>query len=1052
MQRLPLLFLFLICSIQFNMLNAQPEGELIGDRVVAFYPENFVASQTLPSFALVEEPDSIGPVPVGWSIIPEFYEESGLNCARIPFPDDVDLYGTGEVVGPLKRNGTEVIMWNTDNYAYGTADGKRLYQSHPWIMGLRIDGSCFGVIVDHTWKQTFYLSNPIDIKSEGPPFRILVIERDSPREMMHALGELTGTISLPPLWALGYHQCRYSYYPDDRVMEIAEEFRQRNIPCDVIWMDIDYMDGYRVFTFDPVGFPDPQALNAFLHEHGFKSIWMIDPGVKRDPGYFVYDSGTAQDVWVQKTNGSTYYGDVWPGECTFPDFTMPETRSWWSMLYQDFMATGIDGVWNDMNEPAVFNGPGGTMPEDNHHRGGGELPPDVHLRYHNVYGYLMVQASREGIMQANPEKRPFVLTRANHLGGQRFAATWTGDNISSTEHMELSIPMSLTLGLSGQPFSGPDIGGFVGSPSAELMGQWMALGAFYPFCRNHTSTGTQDQEPWSYGEEVEQASRIALNRRYRLLPYWYTLFYEASLSGMPVMRPVFFADPTDLSLREEQEAFLVGSDLLVVPQWAEQPELPSGIWREIYISGDHFPDDPYQPQILQRGGSIIPLAQPMQSTEQFQADSITLLVSPDEEKLAAGELYADAGEGWGYLEGEYKVTGFEAIPVSADTLLVSCSSLEGHWDVSNRKYRVGVVSNYDIFYTDWTSDTLIRVWLPPEISVELSSPADGANYPEGAQVDLIAEVESEILIDKVGFYEDDVLIGEVTESPWEMTYSPDPGMYSIQAVAVFDTLMVYSNKAQILVGEFGEGSILSQLWFNIPGVFVDDLTGDPRYPAEPDENNQLDAFASPLNTGSNYGRRVIGYVHPPQSGYYTFWISGDDYCELWLSTDSTYANRQMIAGVPGWTLPGEWAKYPEQESEVVSMAAGEKYFIMALQKEAEGDDFVEVAWTPPGGEREIIDGMFLSPYDPSAAGIDEPVAESDLEIYPNPAREFVFIRTGNQEGEISLYDLKGQVILTRKVKREKGVMKFQLNTLEPDIYLIEWKSRQGSVFGKLVLQ
>jgi len=743
---------------------------------------------------------------------------------------------------------------------------------------------------------------------------------------------------------------------------------------------------------------------------------------------------------------------VWPGECSFPDFTMPETRSWWATLYQDFMATGIDGVWNDMNEPAVFNGPGGTMPDDNRHRGGGELPPDVHLRYHNVYGYLMVQASREGIMQANPEKRPFVLTRANHLGGQRFAATWTGDNISNTEHMELSIPMSLTLGLSGQPFSGPDIGGFVGSPSAELMGQWMALGAFYPFCRNHTSTGTQNQEPWSFGEAVEKASRIALNRRYRLLPYWYTLFREASVSGMPVMRPVFFADPTNLLLREEDEAFLVGGDLLVVPQWADQPALPSGIWRKIYITGAFFQDDPYQPQILQRGGSIIPLAQPMQSTAQFQPDSVTLLVSPDEEKLATGILYADAGEGWGYLDGDYMISGFEAIPVAPDTLLLTCNSLEGEWDVSNRKYRVGVVTNYDVFYSDWTSDTLIKLWLPPEISVELVSPQDGTNYPEGSQVDLIAEVESEVTLDKVEFYRDDVLIGEVMEAPYEMSYIPEPGSYFIQAVAVSDTLKVYSNKAHILVGEFGDGSILSQLWFNIPGVYVDDLTDDPAYPTEPDENNQLDAFASPQNIGSNYGRRVIGYVYPPKSGYYTFWISGDDYCELWLSTDSSWAGRQLIAEVPGWTLPGEWAKYPEQESEVVSLAAGEKYFIMALQKEAEGDDFVEVAWTPPDGEREIIEGLFLSPYDPSSAGVDNSMAETDLQIYPNPASDFVFIRTGHREGEVGLYDLKGQIILSKKVNKGKSIIKLQLDALEPGVYLLEWKNRKTRAFEKLVLQ
>ncbi|MFP4469320.1 MAG: TIM-barrel domain-containing protein [Bacteroidales bacterium] len=1038
MPKYSLLLAVLIFS--FSFLKSQPYGELVGDRVVAFYPENFNASQTLPSFALIEEPDSIGPVPDDWQIAPEFYSEPGLSNARIHFPDGTDLYGTGEVVGPLRRNGTEVIMWNTDNYGYWTANGKRLYQSHPWIMGVRSDGASFGILVDHTWKQTFFLDDPIEIKSEGPPFRILVIERESPQEMMKALAMLTGAIDLPPLWALGYHQCRYSYYPDDRVMEIAAEFRERNLPCDVIWMDIDYMDGYRVFTFDPLGFPDPEGLNAYLHQRGFKSIWMIDPGVKKDPGYFVYDSGTENDVWVQQSNGETYIGDVWPGPCTFPDYTMPEARIWWSGLYQDFMATGIDGVWNDMNEPAVFDGPGGTMPDDNIHRGGGGLPQDVHLRYHNVYGYLMVQASREGILQANPEKRPFVLTRANYLGGHRFAATWTGDNVSSTEHMKLSVPMALTLGLSGQPFSGPDIGGFVGSPSPELMGQWMALGAFYPFSRNHTSVGTGDQEPWSFGEEIEEVSRTALNRRYRLLPYFYTLFREASLNGMPLMQPVFFADPADLSLREEDEAFMLGSDLLIVPRWADNPALPAGNWRQISIAGE-AEDDLYQPEMLQRGGSVIPLAQPMQSTAYFQPDSITLIVLPDEDQFAEGSLYADAGEGWDYLEGQYALTEFTAVPVAADSLLVSCSHLEGQWEISGRKYRVGVVSNYGIHYSSWTSDTLIRVWMPPEVSVTLTSPEDGQQFPEGADVFLSAVVESEAVVEKVEFYREKLLIGEDADAPYEFTWiDPENGLHDITAAAViFDTVLVHSEVASIVVGDFGSGSILSQIWYDIPGVWVENLTMNPRYPADPDENNYLDSFSTPVETADHYGRRVLGYVHPPVSGYYRFWISGDDYCELWLSTDSTFNNRQLIAEVPGWTLPGEWEKYPEQQSLTVSLAKGEKYCIMALQKEEAGGDFVEVAWDIPGNQREVISGVYLSPYDEDAAALPSPTAAAGLQIYPNPAEDVLYLKTGGTPGTAVISDLFGRKRLSMKIENPGTTCRIPVADLPPGLYFLKWQ-------------
>lgn len=250
---------------------------------------------------------------------------------------------------------------------------------------------------------------------------------------------------MPPLWALGFHQCRFTYTPDSRVKEVIDEFRARRIPCDVIWMDIDYMNGFRIFTFDKKNFPDPTGLNDYIHSKDFKAVYMIDPGVKIDKKYFVYRQGTKGDHWVKKSDGKTFVGKVWPGNCVFPDFTNPATREWWGSLYKDFIATGIDGVWNDMNEPSVFDSPNKTMPIDNIHMGGGALPRDIHLRYHNVYGMLMVESSRQGILNANPDKRPFVLSRANFLGGQRYGATWTGDNASTWQYLRMSIPMSLNL-------------------------------------------------------------------------------------------------------------------------------------------------------------------------------------------------------------------------------------------------------------------------------------------------------------------------------------------------------------------------------------------------------------------------------------------------------------------------------------------------------------------------------------------------------------------------------------------------------------------------------
>ena len=680
---------------------AASRGQEIGQDIMIFYPENFEPERMLPSMMLLEEPKELGEVPSNWKVIPEFSEKDGKNIAKIAIEAGTDLYGTGEVLGGLSNNGKTVQLWNTDNYAYKREDGRQLYQSHPWIMAVRRDGSAFGILIDNTWKQKITLTNPILIESDGPAARIIVIERESPQELVMALAELTGKMEMPPLWALGFQQSRYSYTPDSRVKEIASEFRKRKLPIDVIWMDIDYMQNYKVFTFDSLAFPNPAEVNDFLHDHDFKSVWMIDPGIKKEPGYFVYDQGTAGDHWIKTSGGTEYNGEVWPGICAFPDFTKPATRAWWSGLYRDFMATGIDGVWNDMNEPAVFNTPEATMPEDNRHGGGGGLPADIHRRYHNVYGMLMVKASREGILAVNPDKRPFVLSRANFMGGQRYAATWTGDNSSTWEHFRMATPMVLNLGLSGQPFSGPDLGGFSGSPDEELLAHWTTVGVFYPFSRNHTESNTNDQEPWALGKKVEDISRVALERRYRLMPYLYSLFHEAAHTGLPVMRPVYFADVKDTTLRKEDEAFLWGNDLLIVPKWSENPSLPKGIWRSVSIVGEDSENDPYQPDVKLRGGAIVPMGQIIQSTAEYNLDSLTLLVNLDVNMLAKGNLYSDEGDGFGYKEGKFTLAEFDAAVTSQNTLKISIAKSDGNLPVPDRYYRVALVDGEGMRYSGW---------------------------------------------------------------------------------------------------------------------------------------------------------------------------------------------------------------------------------------------------------------------------------------------------------------------------------------------------------------
>lgn len=625
---------------------------MVGNGIAKFIPKGYDAKK-VPSLAISKEPEEQGKLQKDWRLIPEFSSTDGKANALLRVPKGTSLYGGGEVTGSLLRNGKTIKLWNTDSGAYGVDNGTRLYQSHPWIMGVREDGTAFGILFDTTWKATLSCTDDkIELRSEGLPFRVFIIDRESPQAVVRGLAELTGTMPMIPKWALGYHQCRFSYQPDSRVIEVADTFRYKRIPCDAIWMDIDYMDGFRIFTFNPEKFPNPKAVNRDLHLRGFHSTWMIDPGAKVDPDYFVYKSGTENDIWVKTAKGENFHGDAWPGAAAFPDFTYPKAQKWWAGLYKAFLAQGVDGVWNDVNEPQINDTPNKTMPEDNIHRGGGDLPQGTHLQYHNVYGMLMVRSSREGMLSARPDKRPFILTRSNFLGGQRYAATWTGDNGSTWEHMKLSIPMSLTLGLSGQPISGADIGGFLFNANGDLFGNWIGFGAFYPFSRGHACAGTNNKEPWAFGPEVEKASRIAIERRYILLPYFYTLMHEAATDGMPIMRPAFFADPKDLSLRAEEQYFLVGDNLMVVPAFVEKANYPKGIWRELsLVDGDKT--DKYQASLKIRGGAIIPTGKVIQNTTEESLDPLTLIVCLDENGKAQGELYWDAGDGWDFQKKQY---------------------------------------------------------------------------------------------------------------------------------------------------------------------------------------------------------------------------------------------------------------------------------------------------------------------------------------------------------------------------------------------------------------
>lgn len=698
------------CSEQSSPCAQEPG--LIAPDVARFLAEGTQCEALPGSMALLDARFATSDVPSDWKTWPTFSRTGDLHVANIATEVGTSLYGTGEIAGPLLRNDKVTEVWTEQPYRAEPPfagdflppfeyDEKtpNLYQAHPWVLAVRADGTAFGVLADTTYRLRIDLRDGIGF-SGAEPFPVIVIEGASPQDVLTKLGQLIGTLELPPLWALGYQQSRFSYFPQERVREVADEFRRRNIPCDVIWVDGAYMDRYRSFVFDPVGFGDPLGLNDHLHDIGFRSVFIVDPALPVDDSYFGYQTGLEGEHFILQPDGSPFTATSWPGPSHWPDFTRPETQVWWKSFFPDFLATGIDGIWVDLNEPAII--PFGEFPDELIHRGGGPLPEDRHARYHNVYGFLHARAAREALLEARPDERPFVLSRSNYLGGQRYAAAWTGDNSATWEHLQWSVSMALNMSLSAQPFVGPDIGGFFGTPSPELYGRWIGVGALLPFSRTHTQAigGAPDQEPWSFGEEVEAISRAAIERRYRMLPYLYTLFREASLSGLPIVRPVFFADPNDPALRSEDHAFLLGGDVLVEPVLTEDGShdfaRPNGLWRAFDLPDEDVELADALPQLFARGGVIVPLGRVVQSTSETLLAPLTLIVSLGTDGRAQGVLYEDEGSGFGYRQGDYLLTRFEALR-TGNEVRVSIAEEEGQRARPERELVVVVLSDEGVF-------------------------------------------------------------------------------------------------------------------------------------------------------------------------------------------------------------------------------------------------------------------------------------------------------------------------------------------------------------------
>lgn len=493
--------------------------------------------------------------------------------------------GLGEKTGPLDRRGAGYTNWNTDSFAFSTGQDP-LYCSIPFYMGIH-HHLVYGIFFDNTHKSFFNFGASNNRFSSfgadaGEMDYYFIYDHTVPDIIRHYTG-LTGRIELPPRWSIGYQQCRYSYYPEKEVLTLAQTFRDKNIPADVIVLDIHYMDNYKIFTWSKRDFPDPKHLIDELKKLGFQVVIMCDPGIKIEPGYKTYDEGMHEDVFIKYPDGTPYAGQVWPGWCHFPDFTRAATRQWWQDQFAETIDLGISGFWNDMNEIATW---GQMLPENIEMDFEGNVA--TMRRGRNVYGFQMARSTYEGTKALLQGKRPFNLTRAGYAGVQRYGAVWTGDNVAYDEHMMLGVRMISSMSLSGLAFSGYDVGGFVGEANPRLFARWVSIGAFSPFFRGHSMINSRDSEPWAYGEEVEQISRNYIRFRYQLLPYLYSLFYDASSTGMPVQRSLAVTHTHNPKVYEGtyQNQYLFGPYFLVAPVESDKEFVkvyfPEGEWYYLY--------------------------------------------------------------------------------------------------------------------------------------------------------------------------------------------------------------------------------------------------------------------------------------------------------------------------------------------------------------------------------------------------------------------------------------------------------------------------------------
>lgn len=609
---------------------------------------------------------------------------------------DMFFYGLGDKTGHLNKKGYHYRMWNTDEPNPHVESMEALYKSVPFLIVLR-KKQAFGYLFDNTFETVFDLGKENDeyyaFGAVDGNIDYYFIYGPSVKNVIGGYTYLTRTTPLPQLRTLGYQQCRWAYAPESRLREIADTFRERDIPCDTLYLDIDYMDGYRVFTWDKKKFADPIKLLGDLKTMGYKVVTIVDPAVKKDRGYVIYDQGLKNGYFATDQDGVPYVNRVWPGDALYPDFFNSDVREWWAENQKIMTDSGVAGIWNDMNEPASFNGP---LPDDVTFNC--NSTPVSHREMHNVYGHYMSEATYKGLKQATG-KRPFVITRACYSGTQKYATVWTGDNQSLWEHLRMSLPMLMNLGLSGFAFCGADVGGFGWDCSAELLSRWIQVGAFTPLFRNHSGAFTRDQEPWAFGRTTEEINRKYINLRYRLLPYLYDIMHEGESSGLPLLRPLLLHYQHDPATYEINDEFLCGDRILVAPvvvqgEKARLVYLPEGdswvdYWtKDIHQGGRYIVREtpPDVCPIYIRSGSIIPLY-PIQSyVGEKEITVLTLDVYPSDDRESNCRHYRDDGESFDYRNGIYNLYAF-TVRKTEDMLIIKLSCEHAGYEQDYRAFR-----------------------------------------------------------------------------------------------------------------------------------------------------------------------------------------------------------------------------------------------------------------------------------------------------------------------------------------------------------------------------